>query len=106
MEIIFTGPATMRKINLQYRHQNQPTDVLSFPIAHDPAINQTSSLLGSIFLCPSVIKQQEGKYRYDPYLIHGFMHLMGYDHIKASDYKKWQSVEQQIYRQLKNNFKF
>ena len=76
--VFLTSPA-MKKINNSFRKKNKPTDILSFA-SDDPAS------LGELLLCPEVLRKQaavqqhsfsdELKYM----LIHGILHLLGYDH--------------------------
>lgn len=95
IEIILTTPNRIQSINLKFRHKNRPTDVLSFPQHYHEKFPE--NILGTIVLCPNVIKQQEGKYVLLPYLIHGYLHLMGYDHEGQSDQKEWNKIMKQIF---------
>ena len=73
-----------QKINHQFRKKNQPTNVLSFLI-------QDSPLVGDLILCHPVIKKEaliQKKKLMDHYahlIIHGSLHLLGYDHENTSD---------------------
>ena len=73
-----------QKINYQFRKKNQPTNVLSFLI-------QESPLVGDLILCHPVIKKEalfQKKKLMDHYahlIIHGSLHLLGYDHENTSD---------------------
>ncbi|MBU0647709.1 rRNA maturation RNase YbeY [Patescibacteria group bacterium] len=97
LEIIFQGKKQIQQLNRQYRQINEPTDVLSFPqtlptdLTLDPKF-----LLGSIVICPDIVKVQEKKFCYQPYLIHGFLHLMGYDHSNSLQKKEWRALEKKI----------
>lgn len=93
LSVIMVGPDQMAEYNQKFMGRAGPTDVLAFPIeelkpgqvpprfAGDPPI-----VLGDVFLCPSEIDQRakaEG-IGYDDFLhlllVHGILHLMGYDH--------------------------
>lgn len=83
------GPARMRALNRKYRRVDKPTDVLSFPL-HQPRIKgYTAVSLGDIFVCPAVVRakaQQFGKpvrAQMKWTLVHGLLHLAGYDHEKG-----------------------
>ena len=77
--LVFLTTAKIKKINLQYRAKNQATDVLSFTSLDD-------SSLGEIAFALTVLKKQAQvqKHSLDRELlymmIHGFLHLLGYDH--------------------------
>ena len=76
------GDRRMRTLNNQYRGKDTTTDVLSFPI-DDPS----GSDLGDIFISPAQIRRQAREYKVSQkeectrMLVHGVLHLMGYDHI-------------------------
>lgn len=95
LEIIFATPQEIKKINSQHRNKNKATDVLSFPLSKSNA-SQALELLGSIVLCPPIIKKQEGQYAYEKYIIHGFMHLMGYNHENKDEIESWDKIEQEL----------
>lgn len=80
--LVFLSAKEIKKINLKYRAKNKPTDVLSFVVS-DP------DCLGEIVLCPEVLLRQSKEYghSYDQemltMLIHGILHLLGYDHERS-----------------------
>lgn len=86
LSIIFVKSTEMRKLNLEYRKKNQPTDVLSFPESSDG-----ENYLGEILICiPEVRKNariynQEFEEELKRVLIHGILHLLGYDHERKGD---------------------
>ena len=80
--IAFLGEKDARKLNLQYRKRDYATDVLSFS-------SEDEGLLGELVICPAVISRQ-AKERGVPVreelgymVLHGFLHLLGYDHEKS-----------------------
>lgn len=79
LTVVFLSSAEMKKINSQFRKKNKPTDILSFA-SHDPLS------LGELLLCIDVLKKQAKsqkhslKHEITYMLIHGFLHLLGYDH--------------------------
>lgn len=79
LTVVFLTPAQMKKINFQYRKKNKPTDILSFA-----AIEPGS--LGELLLCPAILKKQAKDHHHTVeaetfyMLIHGVLHLLGYDH--------------------------
>lgn len=98
----------MQALNLQYRQKNSATNVLSFeselPVLHEP--DQPSLLvLGDIVFCPEVITSEarlQGKVTAEHWvhmLVHGTLHLCGYDHIEADDAVLMEELEIQILSQ-------
>lgn len=82
INIIFTTRKEIKKLNKQFRGKNEVTDVLSFNIDSDKT-------LGEIYICPKyVIQMTYGIYIQEQIirlLIHGILHLQGYDHTKKFD---------------------
>jgi len=89
LEVIIVSDFTMRRLNKKYRHKDKTTDVLSFAWQEDKKV--ASDLLGQIYLSWAQIKRQARDYRVSAreelarMLVHGVLHLIGYDHIKAKD---------------------
>jgi len=77
VSIIFVTPTFIRELNTQYRNMNDVTDVLSFNI-------DATELLGEIYVCPEYIKSTRPEIDFKEevlrLIIHGILHLIGYDH--------------------------
>jgi probable rRNA maturation factor len=77
VSIIFVTPTFIRELNTQYRNINDVTDVLSFNI-------DATELLGEIYICPEYIKSTRPEIEFKEevlrLIIHGILHLIGYDH--------------------------
>jgi probable rRNA maturation factor len=77
VSIIFVAPTFIRELNTQYRDINDVTDVLSFNI-------DATELLGEIYVCPEYIKSTRSEIDFKEevlrLIIHGILHLIGYDH--------------------------
>lgn len=79
--IVFVSPAEIKKLNKKHRGKNRATDVLSFS-----PVESTS--LGELILCPAVIRAQAIANEWSDYheyaymILHGILHLLGYDHEK------------------------
>ena len=83
-------------LNRKWRGKNTSTNVLSFPAGENPLMPE---LLGDLVLCAPVIlreAKQQGKSpdaHWAHMIIHGVLHLAGYDHIKKKDAKEMESIE-------------
>ena len=74
--IAFATPSEMRALKLQHLGIEEATDVLSFPIdGRDELPEGVPRALGDVVLCPQVVGEQWRR----P-LVHGLLHLLGYDH--------------------------
>lgn len=82
--VSFVGQQTMRRLNRQYRHKDNPTDVLSFALKEKGPDGQY--YLGDIIICPEVASRQARKQGHsltrelEILAIHGFLHLLGLEH--------------------------
>ena len=103
LEIFFTSQSDIKKLNHQHRLINKPTDVLSFPQNLDLIPVVAEKTLGSIVICPHYIIKNDSNRNIAEYIIHGFLHLMSYDHTTSHDYQKWQTVEKKIIAYLAKN---
>lgn len=91
-------------LNVQYRHKNASTNVLSFP-SHLPE-DCDPPLLGDLAICAAVVEREaleQGKLReahWAHMVIHGTLHLLGFDHIKDSEADVMESREIAIMQRL------
>ena len=96
VSLAFVSPQIMKKLNKAYRGKDSVTDVLSFGDEADGAF------IGEILICLSRAKQQAKfvgwslKRELVKLLIHGYLHLLGYDHEKLKDALKMEKVEDDI----------
>ena len=105
LAILFTDNAEMRALNSQWRQRDKPTDVLSFP-SGQPGIPGQPQHLGDIALgYETALLDAEMMHR--PFeghvshlLIHGFLHLLGYDHIETEDAQVMEPLETEILASL------
>lgn len=102
--LLVTTPDEIQKLNKQYRDKDKATNVLSFPMQSPEEVDVC--LLGDIVLCASVIDeeaQQQSKTRFSHWahmVVHGMLHLQGYDHIDNDDAEKMEQLEINILNQL------
>lgn len=77
--LVFISKTEMKKTNFSFRKKNKTTDILSF-------ISEDASTLGELILCPEVVRKQAANHglsvrqEYLYLLIHGILHLLGFDH--------------------------
>ncbi len=90
--------AQIRALNLQWRGKDAATNVLSFP-AVEPARIREAKLLGDVFVAFETVAREadeEGKSLSDHFrhlAIHGFLHLLGYDHIEDAEAEAMEALE-------------
>jgi len=114
VNVIFTDLAGIQSINNTYRNIDKPTDVLSFPMFEPAEIevlkreeNCVEEVLGDIVIATEKVEEQAKEYGHSfqrelaYLLVHGFYHLMGYDHIQEEDKKKMRPKEEFVLEQLK-----
>lgn len=93
----------MAELNGQYRRQPKPTNVLSFP--YDPMPGVEVPVLGDMAICPAVLTQEaaeQGKSLDEHWahiVIHGVLHLRGFDHIDDADAEQMETIERTLLAQ-------
>ena len=94
-------------LNKKHLNRNGPTDVISFPMLNDSFPNPQPQVLGDVVISVETAVRQAGKRQCSIYdevavlLIHGILHLLGYDHEKsASEKKKMKTREKEIFEKL------
>lgn len=122
--VTFTTPKNIRQANKQYRDIDKETDVLSFPMFEQEELDKMiknhtleewkqdienevlQEILGDIIISIERVKEQAKEYGHSferelAYMVvHGFYHLMGYDHIELSDRKIMREKEENILNKL------
>jgi len=88
------------ELNGTYRHKQGPTNVLSFPFEAPPGVELP--LLGDIVICAPVVEREaaeQGKSvesHWAHMVVHGCLHLLGYDHIEADEAELMESLERDV----------
>ncbi len=96
--------AESHQLNLTYRGKDKPTNVLSFPFECPDEV--ALPLLGDLVICRQVVEreaQEQGKLltaHWAHMVVHGSLHLLGYDHIEEDEAEEMESLESQIMRSL------
>ncbi len=112
--ITLTNSENIKKINKQYRNIDRPTDVLSFPMFEKEELKSKiaakdykhEDVLGDIVISLEKVKEQAEEYGHSferelSYMIvHGFYHLMGYDHIEEADKVEMRAKEEAVLEKL------
>ena len=97
--ILLTNDKEMKNLNYKFRKKNKTTDVLSFPIKIK---NKKILYVGDIAISYEIIKERSKKtnflLEFDKVWIHGYLHLIGYDHKKLNEFKKMFRKEKSILR--------
>ena len=117
LNVILTNPENIRIANKEYRNIDKETDVLSFPMFQKQEIEEliekskteeqvVEDVLGDIIISIPRVEEQAKDYGHSferelAYMVvHGFYHLMGYDHIKEEDKKIMRPKEEYILNKL------
>lgn len=95
-------------LNHQYRGKNHPTNVLSFPFDLPPGIpaSEIDHLLGDLVICAPVVaeeSEQQNKplnHHWAHMIVHGVLHLLGFDHINDKDAEQMEQMEREILARL------
>ncbi|WP_047045009.1 rRNA maturation RNase YbeY [Vibrio mexicanus] len=92
------------QLNHEYRGKDKPTNVLSFPFEAPPGME--IDLLGDLIICRQVV-EQEAQDQSKPVIahwahmvVHGSLHLLGYDHIDDDEAEEMESLETEIMQEL------
>ena len=116
LSVTLTNPEQIHKLNQEYRKVDRATDVLSFPMFEKEEIDEIVSkqiknpipeVLGDIVISIEKVKEQANEYGHSferelsYMLVHGFYHIMGYDHIEEEDKVKMRAKEEVVLSKLK-----
>ena len=106
LTVLLSSNSHIKKLNKKFRNKNKPTDVLSFPAEKKFNIKK-NTYLGDIVISyefmnkPKFSNNSDFKKRVIKIFVHGYLHLLGYDHIRLKDFKKMIKEEEQIYDIIK-----
>ena len=106
VSLVFTNDAAIRGINAEWRSQDKPTNVLSFPAFPLTPGKMPGPMLGDIIFAEETLTREAadlGK-TFDDHLthlmVHGFLHLFGYDHMDDEEAEKMEGLETRILAEL------
>ncbi|NRN28901.1 rRNA maturation RNase YbeY [Photorhabdus heterorhabditis] len=96
--------AESHDLNLTYRGKDKPTNVLSFPFESPPTV--ALPLLGDLIICRQVVEKEAEEQQktveehWAHMVVHGCLHLLGYDHIEDDEAEEMESLETEIMQKL------
>ena len=105
LSLLLSNNKCIKKLNKNFRNKNKSTDILSFPLAKKIMISK-KTYIGDIIISynfmnkPKTQNIKNFKKKVIKTFIHGYLHLLGFDHIKDKDYKKMLSEEEKIYKSV------
>ena len=106
LNVIFINDEEMHVMNKAYRGIDRTTDVLSFALNDNKRIDTKINVLGDIYISIDKMKSQAIDYGHSErrelsfLTVHGILHLLGYDHMNASDEKIMFSLQKEILENL------
>lgn len=104
LTIRLTDEEESQALNSEYRGKDKPTNVLSFPFEMPPGI--PLELLGDLIICVGVVEQEAQEQaktieaHWAHMVIHGCLHLLGYDHIKDDEAEEMEALERDLLASL------
>ena len=105
LTLLLSNNKNIKKLNKNFRNKNKSTDILSFPFSKKFKISK-KTYLGDIIISynfvnkPKLQKLNLFKEKLIKIFIHGFLHLLNFDHKKNKDYKKMLKEEELIYQSV------
>ena len=105
--LLLSNNKNVKKLNKYFRNKNKSTDILSFPINKKIKISK-NTYLGDIIISYNYLDKPKSqdlksfKEKVIKIFIHGFLHLMGFNHIKNKDYSKMLREENLLYNSIKS----
>ena len=108
LTLLLSNNRCIKKLNKNFRNKNKSTDILSFPLTKKIMISQ-KTYIGDIIISYNFMNKPKSqniknfKEKVIKTFIHGFLHLLGFDHIKDKDYKKMIREEEKLYKSVISN---
>ncbi len=100
--VIIVDNAYIHKLNKEYRHIDRETDVITFALEDDKTFNPEIRILGDVYLSIEKAKEQAKEYGHSLLrevcflAVHGFLHLLGYDHMKKEEEEVMFKLQEEI----------
>ena len=105
ISLLLSNNKSIKKLNRNFRNKNKSTDILSFPFNNKLKISK-ETYLGDIIISYNFIDQPKSqnnesfKKKLIKTFIHGFLHLLSFNHVRDADYKKMLKEEKFIYQSV------
>ena len=105
LSLLLSNNKCIKKLNKNFRNKNKSTDILSFPLVKKTKISK-KTYIGDIIISYNFMNKPKSqniksfKKKVIKTFIHGYLHLLGFDHIKDKDYKIMLSEEEKIYKSV------
>ena len=105
LSLLLSNNKCIKKLNKNFRNKNKSTDILSFPLEKKISITK-STYIGDIIISYNFMNKPKSqniknfKKKVIKTFIHGYLHLLGFDHIKDKDYKRMLNEEAKIYKSV------
>jgi probable rRNA maturation factor len=106
VSLLLAGDEQVQRLNLEWRRQNKPTNVLSFPAFEEVTPPGSPLPLGDVVLALETVRaeaREQGKDVADHtahLLVHGVLHLLGYDHEDGREARRMEALERQVLKGL------
>ena len=108
LTLLLSNNRGIKKLNKNFRNKNKSTDILSFPLNKKIKISKTT-YIGDIIISYNFIDKPKSqnlkifKEKLTKTFIHGFLHLLGFDHVRNKDYKIMLREEERLYKSVISN---
>ena len=108
LTLLLSNNKCIRKLNKDFRNKNKSTDILSFPFNKKIKISK-ETYIGDIIISfnfmdkPKSQNLKNFREKVVKTFIHGYLHLLGFDHIKNKEYKKMLNEEEKLYKSVISN---
>jgi|TARA_B110000037_G_C16843617_1_gene392843 probable rRNA maturation factor len=105
LTLLLSNNKYIKKLNKNFRKKNKSTDILSFPLVKKTSISK-KTYIGDIIISYNFMDKPKSqniksfKEKVIKTFIHGYLHLLGFDHIKNKDYRKMLIEEEKIYKSV------
>jgi len=102
VSLVFTDDESIRQINAEWRQKDKPTNVLSFPAYPIEPGDKPGPMLGDIVIARETVAREavDLDKSFDDHLthlmVHGFLHLFGYDHLETEEAEEMEGLETRI----------
>lgn len=106
--VYFVDTAAICELHEQFFQDASPTDCISFPMDEE-SHGLSYRILGDVFVCPETAISYANRHQLDAYeettlyIVHGLLHLMGYDDLQKEDRRRMRRAETRHMRKLKNS---